>query len=80
MDGLDDYLDSPISWAKDVILEVESYYDHDLTNEETLRKVIEDNYDFIQATFEEQQLPVPSETEIFKEVKKDILERDQNDS
>ena len=73
MDGLDENLHSPNSWARDVILEVGEFYNHDFTNEETLRKVIEDNYDFIQASFEAQEIPAPSINVIFKEVREYIL-------
>ena len=65
MDGLSSNLENPIDWAAETILSgiVEMGETCDISEVET---IFYENKEFLQAAFEEEDIPMPSDAEIIK--------------
>jgi hypothetical protein len=64
MDGLDDYRQDPLGWAADVVMD---HIDEDENGKPTrkdLEGILNAIKEFLEASFEEEQLEIPSDAEI----------------
>ena len=73
MDGLSSNLENPIDWAAETILSgiVEMGQTCDISEVEA---IFFENKDFLQAAFEEEGIPMPSDTEIIKAAKEYLMQ------
>jgi len=66
-DSIDNYLDDPTLWAVMVVLDYVDLEKNQQYSPENIRLILEENaWEFIQETFENEQLPCPSKDIIIK--------------
>jgi hypothetical protein len=64
MDGLDDYRQDPVGWAVDVVMDHIDEGENGIPSRGDVEAILGSIKDFLEASFEEEQLKMPSDAEI----------------
>ena len=64
MDGLDDYRQDPLGWAADVVMDHIDEDENGKPTREDIKGILNAIKEFLEASFEEEKLEIPSDAEI----------------
>ena len=66
MDGLDDYRQDPLGWAADVVMDHIDENENGKPTREDVEGILSSIKEFLEASFEEEELEIPSDAEIVR--------------